>query len=76
MPPYLVATGLSVLTPEIFAHPMIKIAGGEEFGLPPTLIMNGFGPRLAAVYAERWLQMNTPEHRAVSADELAPFLRV
>lgn len=65
----IIATGLYVLTPEIFSLPLVQIPNRNEYGLPQTIIqMKERGIR--AVLASAWYQVTTPEDLFVSGEEL------
>ncbi len=68
-----IATGLYVLTPEVFSLPLVKIPNRDEYGLPQTVIqMKERGIR--SVFATAWYQVTSPEDLVVSSQEINHYL--
>ncbi len=68
----IIATGLYVLTPEIFSLPLVQIPNRSEYGLPQT-IMQMKKKGIRAVIASAWYQVTTPEDLLVSREELNQY---
>ncbi len=69
----LIATGLYVLSPDIFSYPLVKIAGRGEYGLPQTILPWAEKNPLKAVFAKHWKQITAPEDLLVDESDLLPF---
>ncbi len=63
------ATGLYVLTPEIFDLELLKIPGRDEYGLPQTL-MQMKEKKIRPVYATAWHQVTSAEDLQLSEPEV------
>lgn len=68
-----IATGLYVLSPEIFELPLApKAPGSDEYGLPQTLLQRT-AKDMKAVFATGWYQVTAPEDLQASPETLALF---
>ena len=68
-----IATGLYVLTPEVFSLPLVQIPNRKEYGLPQTIMqMKERGIR--SVFATAWYQVTAPEDLVVSSQEINTYL--
>lgn len=54
-------TGAYAIQPEFFDYPPVAIKGGQEYGLPHTLVSICDKHEIKVVHTNRWQQINTPE---------------
>ncbi len=66
----MIATGLYILTPEIFSVPLVKIPNREEFGLPQT-IMQLKHKGIKVVPATTWFQVTSPKDLEIDITDIA-----
>lgn len=63
--------GLYSLSKEIFNHPLIKIPGTTEWGLPHTLTSVAHIIPIRVLEADMWMKINSPEHISIAEHALS-----